>query len=117
MLSLTQCLLDTPPFLHSTQPLPPSLPNLLKVPTLSLLRNARAAFEVVKHPESVSPRSKHNIDQCKVLSKEERTFRIHLAGEFFEMIEKLNLLFLQTVFTLVLEESVVSGDDAGTNIY
>ena len=116
MLPLTQSLLDTPPTLHSAQPLPPPLPNLLKIPTLTFPRDPRPAFEVIKHPEPVSPGRKHDIDQGKVLAEEERPFRIHLAGEFLEVVEELGLLLSQAVFALVLQEAVVGGDDAGADI-
>ena len=116
MLPLTQSLLHAPPTLHSAQPLPPPLPNHLKVPTLTFPRDPRPAFEVIKHPEPVRSGRKHDIDQGKVFAEEERPFRIHLAGELLEVVEELGLLLSQAVFALVLQEAVVGGDDARADI-
>jgi len=116
MLPLTQRLLATFPALHRTQPLSPALPDLLKFATLTLLRNPRPALKMIKHPETISPGSDHDINQAELLAEEEGTFWIHLTRELFEVVEELGLPVLQTFLALVLEETVVSRDDSRADI-
>lgn len=116
MLTLTHRLLDTLPALYGFQPLPPTLPHLLKVSALTLFWNARSTLEVIKHPEPLGPGSKHNVNHSEFFAQEERAFRVHLAREFFEVVEKLGLLVFEAVFALVLKEAVVRWYDTRSNI-
>lgn len=117
MLPITHRLLNTFPALHSTQPLPPALPNLFKFAALTLFWNTRPALEVVKHPKPVGPRRNRNVNQTEHFTKEERTFCVHFADELFEVVEKLGLFLFQAVFALVLQEAVIRWDNARPNIW
>jgi hypothetical protein len=91
MLPFTERLFDTLPALHRTQPLPPTLPHLLKVITLTFLRNSGPALEVIEDPETISPGSDHNVDQAKLFAEKEGTFWVHLTREFFKVVQELGL--------------------------
>jgi hypothetical protein len=102
VLPVTQSFLDALPALDCTQPLPPTLPDFLKVATLTLFRNARAAFEVIEHPETIGPWCDHNVNQAEFFAEEEGALGIHLTSKFLQMVEEFGLFVFQAIFTLVL---------------
>jgi hypothetical protein len=115
VLALTQRLLHTLPILHLLEPLSPSLPHLVVVTTFALFRQSRSALEVIENPQSIGPWRDGNVDETKLLAHEERALGMHLLDKLGEFADKVVLFFLQSIFALVLQKSVVGGDDAAAN--
>lgn len=117
MLPLAQRLFDTLPALHRAQPLSPALPYILEVTSLALLRYPGPTFEVIEDPETVGPRSNHDVNQAEFFSEEEGALWVHLTCEFFEVVEELGLPVFQAIIALVLKEAVVGWDDSRADVY
>jgi hypothetical protein len=115
MLPIAQRLFHALPLLDSLGPNTPTFPQSFIFATLSGLRHTQTAvFEVIKNPQTNSPRREDHIRHAELGTSEERAIRIGVFDERDKRVEKFASGRLEGVGLRcrVLEEAVVCRDDA-----